>query len=315
MWCPTCRSEVAAATDPQQTAATCVACGTTFPIAAAAGPPAMPEDPDTPAARRARELLDRWTHLFEEGGEAGLAAGLRDGGEAPTPAPEPQPQPVPEPAAPAVTTQVAEKTPVGVPGSRYERRPQPVRTQAPEWRIHEGHGTPVEAARARAAVAAPPPHAVPGDAPRIHAGHAPGPAAPHFDPVAAGTFGGGPARAAGPLGQLLAYGGVLGLTVGGAFVVWSYFGGPPGYAPTGWLLTTAGQMLLFLGIVTLIAGDMERTTHEVRTRIETLSGSLGRIEQAQKQAMKAPHIPAAAFADPDAAAAHASTRRQQTAGV
>ncbi|MEM9703419.1 MAG: hypothetical protein AAF907_13350, partial [Planctomycetota bacterium] len=105
-------------------------------------------------------------------------------------------------------------------------------------------------------------------------------------------------------GQLLAYGGVLGLTVGGAFVVWSYFGGPPGYAPTGWLLTTGGQMMLFLGIVTLIAGGMDKTTHEVRTRIETLGGSLARIEQAQKQAMKAPHIPAEAFAAGASATVH-----------
>ncbi len=127
------------------------------------------------------------------------------------------------------------------------------------------------------------------------------------------AFGGGPARTAGPLGQLLAYGGVLGLTVGGAFVVWSYFGGPPGYAPTGWLLTTAGQMLLFLGIVTLIAGGMEKTTHEVRTRIETLGGSLARIEQAQKQAMKAPHIPAEAFAA-GASAEVRSAQKQSVAG-
>ena len=291
MWCPSCRRDVAAASDGDDPngAAVCVSCG--GPVTARGPAASTPDEP--PAARRARELLDKWTHLFEEGGAAKLAEDY-ERQYAPAPAPQPQPQPAPEPTRQAVAVQVLD---------RPKREPR-VRTQPPQWRIDEEHGSPAQAAAGRSAdsraaaagAAVNPPHTVPLSAPRVHAGHAPGPSAPHFDPVAAGTFGGGPARAAGPLGQLLAYGGVLGLTVGGAFVVWSYFGGPPGYAPTGWLLTTAGQMLLFLGIVTLIAGGMEKTTHEVRTRIETLGGSLARIEQAQKQAMKAPHIPAEAFA-------------------
>ena len=278
MWCPSCRRDVAAA-DGLDGEAVCVACG--GPVTRSAGPGGE----DTPAARRARELLDRWSHLFEEGGAAKLA---EDYAEKPAAEPEPQLQPVVAPKPRAAAFAVTDRP-------QRAKREKKERTEPPTWRIDAGHGTPAEAAAGRSATVAPP-HKVPVDAPRVHAGHAPGPSAPHFDPVAAGTFGGGPARTSGPLGQLLAYAGVLGLTVGGAFVVWSYFGGPPGYAPTGWLLTTAGQMLLFLGIVTLIAGGMERTTHEVRTRIETLGGSLARIEQAQKQAMKAPHIPAEAFA-------------------
>ena len=279
MWCPSCRRDVAAA-DGLDGEAVCVACG--GPVTTAAGP----GGDEPPAAKRARELLDRWSHLYDEGGLAKLA---EDYSQSRAPAPEPQPRPGPaaEPRAAAVA--------VSEPPKRVKKE----RTE-PRWRIDAGHGTPAEAAAGvrggRGSAAVSPPHKVPAGAPRLHAGHAPGPGAPHFDPVAAGTFGGGPARTSGPLGQLLAYAGVLGLTVGGAFVVWSYFGGPPEYAPTGWLLTIAGQMLLFLGVVTLMAGGMERTTHEVRTRIETLGGSLARIEQAQKQAMKAPHIPAEAFA-------------------
>ena len=273
MWCPSCRRDVAAA-DGLDGEAVCVACG--GPVSG--GAPAGSAD-EPPAAKRARELLDRWSHLFEEGGAEKLGEDLRTG-------PEPKVQPVAAPAAkPQVTVAVAERP----------RRIPKERTQPPQWRIDASHGTPAEAAANRSANVAPP-HRVPASAPRIHAGHAAGPSAPHFDSVAAGTFGGGPARTSGPLGQMLAYAGVLGLTVGGAFVIWSYFGGPASYAPTGWLLTVAGQMLLFLGVVTLMAGGMERTTHEVRTRIETLGGSLARIEQAQKQAMKAPHIPAEAFA-------------------
>ena len=278
MWCPSCRRDVAAA-DGLDGEAVCVACG--GPVAAGSGPGAG----EPPAARRARELLDRWSHLFEEGGAAKLGEDLAE----PEPAPRPQPKAAPEPKTAGLAVAVAERP----------KRVRPPRTQPPEWRVDAAHGTPAEAAAARSAGPASPmpaPHRVPASAPRIHAGHAAGPAAPHFDPVAAGTFGGGPARTSGPLGQALAYAGVLGLTVGGAFVIWSYFGGPATYAPTGWLLTVAGQMLLFLGVVTLMSSGMERTTHEVRTRIETLGGSLARIEQAQKQAMKAPHIPAEAFA-------------------
>ena len=300
MWCPRCRRDVAAARSGGEGEAACVSCG--GPIAAAPSSPPSPKpaaasSDEPPAARRARELLDRWSHLFEEGGAEKLAEEYARGPTAepprialPQPAPAPQPHPAPAPKREAATVAVMDRP----------KRVKKERTQPPQWRIDAEHGSPAQASADRAAAgrsaAVSPPHRVPADAPRVHAGHAPGPAAPHFDPVAAGTFGGGPARTSGPLGQLLAYAGVLGLTVGGAFVVWSYFGGPPGYAPTGWLLTTAGQMLLFLGVVTLIAGGMDRTTHEVRTRIETLGGSLARIEQAQKQAMKAPHIPAEAFA-------------------
>ena len=311
MWCPSCRRDVAAARSSDggsgEHAAVCTSCG--GPVVASA-PPSEGRAPtggadEPPAARRARELLDKWSHLFAEGGADRLAEDY-DRGPAPAPQVRPQPQLQPEPqraAAPAVAVLDRPK------------RIKPPRTQPPRWRFDAEHGTPAEAAAGRSAsrsAAVAPPHNVSASAPRVHAGHAPGPSAPHFDPVAAGTFGGGPARSAGPLGQLLAYAGVLGLTVGGAFVVWSYFGGPPGYAPTGWLLTTAGQMLLFLGIVTLIAGGMEKTTHEVRTRIETLGGSLARIEQAQKQAMKAPHIPAEAFAA-GAAAERAQAREQVAA--
>ncbi|MFN0054638.1 MAG: hypothetical protein ACKV0T_20900 [Planctomycetales bacterium] len=85
------------------------------------------------------------------------------------------------------------------------------------------------------------------------------------------------------VGQLFAYLGVGGLTVGTALVLIGYFGGPGHYATTGWLVTTAGQMLLFLGVITLISGGMEQTTQEVARRIESLGERLVRIEQATQQ--------------------------------
>lgn len=95
------------------------------------------------------------------------------------------------------------------------------------------------------------------------------------------------------IGQLVAYLGVALLTIGTTLIVWSYFGGPANYAPTGWLTTTAGQMLLFLGVVTLVSGGMEQTNEDVRTRIERLGERIIRIEQiAREQAHSGPYIPA-----------------------
>ena len=81
------------------------------------------------------------------------------------------------------------------------------------------------------------------------------------------------------VGQLAAYLGVGTLTVGASMVLMAYFGGPENYAPTGWLVTTAGQMLLFLGVVTLVSGGMEQTTQEVTDRIDNLGAHILRMEE------------------------------------
>jgi hypothetical protein len=92
------------------------------------------------------------------------------------------------------------------------------------------------------------------------------------------------------LGQLLAYSGVALLTVGSTLVLWGYFGGPASYAPTGWLTTMAGQMILILGVVTLVSGGMEQTNEDVRVRIERLGERMIRIEQlARDHALRGPN--------------------------
>ncbi len=73
------------------------------------------------------------------------------------------------------------------------------------------------------------------------------------------------------LGQLCAYAGVGLLTCGTILVMWSYFGGNPSYMPTGWLAAAIGQMLLLLGVVTLISSGMEQTVAEVAWRIDHLA--------------------------------------------
>ena len=89
-------------------------------------------------------------------------------------------------------------------------------------------------------------------------------------------------------GQLLAYVGVLGLTAGGALIVWNGFGHAPLNTPTSWLIATAGQMLLFLGIVTLVSSGLEQTNEEVTHRVRILGEQLLRIEQGQDSAPVAP---------------------------
>lgn len=97
-----------------------------------------------------------------------------------------------------------------------------------------------------------------------------------------------PGRSEAFWGQVLAYAGVGLLTVGTVFVLWGYFGEIEHYASTGWLVTTAGQMLLLLGIVTLVGGGMQQTTHEVTQRIEHLGGRIIRIEESTDKILNAP---------------------------
>jgi hypothetical protein len=91
-------------------------------------------------------------------------------------------------------------------------------------------------------------------------------------------------------GQLLAYAGVAVLTVGTTMVLWGYFGGQGKYTATGFLVSTAGQMLLFLGVITLVSGGMQQTSAEVSTRVEYLGGRMIRMEQAAGQILKSPYF-------------------------
>jgi hypothetical protein len=62
-------------------------------------------------------------------------------------------------------------------------------------------------------------------------------------------------------------------------VLSGYFGGPTHYAPTGWLVAAVGQMLLFLGVVTLVSGGMEQTVDEVAWRIDALAEQVMHLEK------------------------------------
>ncbi|MFM7059533.1 MAG: hypothetical protein ACKO2P_21680 [Planctomycetota bacterium] len=89
------------------------------------------------------------------------------------------------------------------------------------------------------------------------------------------------------IGQGLAYIGVIALLIGTSLVILGHFGGESDYTPTGWLITTVAQMLLFLGIINLVSGGMEQHNDEVARRIHSLSEHLIRIEQATSEAVMA----------------------------
>ena len=119
----------------------------------------------------------------------------------------------------------------------------------------------------------------------------PGHTAPHFSPLPPGTTTSALTHSTSLWGQLLAYVGVLGLTIGGALIVWNGFGHAPLNTPTAWLIATAGQMLLFLGIVTLVSSGLEQTNEEVTRQVRVLGEQLLRIEQGQAgDPVAPPHV-------------------------
>lgn len=114
-------------------------------------------------------------------------------------------------------------------------------------------------------------------------------------------------------GQFLAYMGVLGLTIGTAMVIYGHFGGYAEYTPTGWLVTTVAQMLLFLGVINLVSGGIEQNNEDVSRRINTLGDQLLRIEQVTSEVLRGPKISPRLYDDPEEAAAAATSK--ETVGV
>ena len=113
-------------------------------------------------------------------------------------------------------------------------------------------------------------------------------------------------------GQFLAYLGVLGLTIGTAMVIYGHFGGYSEYTPTGWLVTTVAQMLLFLGVINLVSGGIEQNNDDVSRRITTLGEQLLRIEQVTSDAMRGPKLSPHLYDHPNS---EAEETPRETAGV
>ena len=258
MWCDRCRAETAAEVVAETGRAACGGCGADL------GPVRRM------ATDEARELLRKWS-------ADGVAAA--------------RPEPEPAPRAAAVAPAAVQEPPARRTRVRRPSAPLPA-DSAPRFRVDASHvGQPSVRQRATVETRRP-------AAPRVDPPHSGGPSPPHFDVhTAVATRAEGGTQGTQVTGQILAYAGVLALTLGTALVIWGYFGGPADYAPTGWLIATGGQMLLFLGVVTLVAGGLDQTSRDVRVRVESLGERLIRIEQvAAGHALRGPHLPAEAFA-------------------
>ncbi len=112
---------------------------------------------------------------------------------------------------------------------------------------------------------------------------------PHFDVSATLRTAPKTGRGESLWGQLLAYAGVGVLTLGTVLVLWGHFGNIENYSSLGWLVATAGQMLLFLGVITLVSGGMQQTTHAVTERVEMIGEQISRIEQSTQALLHGPH--------------------------
>ena len=268
MWCPECQADVATEIAADGQALLCTSCGAE--IRKVFAPSLHPE------TRSARELLERWA--AEEILDEPDAGREQLPGEADVRAESPRRE----------LRSDESRGPSGV-----ERRRAP--KSAPKFRIDGAH--PTGEIVARGDVVNPPndppaqEHDRDGLPPgrRKHAAHAEV-NRPHFDTRAVLQNPEQSGRSESLWGQLLAYAGVGVLTVGTVLVLWGHFGSVANYASTGWLVATGGQMLLFLGVVTLVSGGMQQTTHEVTRRVEHIGERIYRIEESTQEILQGPHF-------------------------
>ena len=261
MWCPNCRSDVAAEVSTDNRHVNCANCG---------GPIATPLSGRTLSrTQQARDLLERWSR--DRTPEP--AATNSDAARSPHAAGTQRATPVYAIQQEAAVSNVSER----MPPQRSGRE-----ASSPQRRWDDGHVADDSFDGTHSAGNASLPSGIESDSRakrpihRFDDRHAV--AGPHVR-----LAGKSPTKWVSLIGQSLAYVGVLGLMAGACLVILGYFRGPATYAPTGWLITMAGQMLLFLGVVTLVSNGMEETTNTVANRIDRLDEKLLRIEAATSQ--------------------------------
>ena len=284
MWCANCQADVAGEVSADARSLLCTTCG---------GEVSSIKAPiNLRGARGAQELLDRWnTEEILDPYQPGRRTAIPTADDADFAIEPADSETKPHRRIDSAHVEPIVQQPVETESdeqTEVQREPRVARRPSQRsFRVDAGHAVPDGGA-------VPPPHdprddhvSVAGRIDRSH-DHAP---SPHFNISSAFEDRRKPGHGETVWGQLLAYAGVGVLTVGTGLVVWGYFGGPDNYTPTGWLLATAGQMLLFLGVVTLISGGMEQTTHAVTQRIERLGDHIIRIERhATDQSLRGPHF-------------------------
>lgn len=320
MWCAKCQSDVAVEARPNSQRLHCATCGTEItprlnqtarPVAATSNqtPHQMQAASNAPpSGRNPQELLARWAgnQMFDPYGPI-IAAGAKPQPttpEAPRPEipkvqvqdpPKPTAEPVkvatPKPQSPSEVTRVrppAEAPPKSAP-TVAENFDNTAKVRIDPAFAEGWSDVPVPHATESAVDVHPPvPKTTPAAPTQTRRFDAPAPLnRPHFDAARRPVPTVQSFKLAATMGQVLAYIGAATLTGGAALVLWGYLGGPPNLAPTGWFTTTVGQMLLFMGVVTLVSAGMEQTTAEVSRRVDTIGDQLGRLELASAHAASA----------------------------
>jgi outer membrane murein-binding lipoprotein Lpp len=309
MWCPSCRADVAAELSTDNRRMLCARCQSELGIAAASVPRVGSNPRAVETERDARELLARWSaqNILDVNPAPTVKPALERTSLTEGVAKRPEfrfDQPRLNPPAPSVAYLAAtmEKQngvvgdPVQEEGHDSVPAKHPVRRKSPRAPrladVPQVASSMADSPRRNDDVGRPQAATVSGADPRTMEASAPGnrlkigltgdvtvgeqQSPLDHDQIVREALHGQPSRASwsNVAGQLCAYGGVGLLTCGTVLVMWSYFGGPSAYMPTGWLIAAVGQMLLFLGVITLISGGMEQTVAEVSWRIDHLAAEV-----------------------------------------
>lgn len=301
MWCPGCKSDVAAEVSTETGRVQCASCG--VELAQADGIRERTKD--------AREILERWSSksMLDPYGPlpgsrarrpdrpqtSAMAGGHAGSSESSTSHPEPE---VPRPRTRSrqpVTNREDSHTDVGPDSQAAQQTSGSART----YRIDSPQGV-RDVSQSENRVRA---HRRPTQR-RLDEPHGKQLSGPHFQVAP-------PKQPSWMVatGQWLAYIGVLALTIGTAVVVYGHVTGAANYTPTGWLITTVGQMLLFLGVINLVHGAMEQSKDEVSHRIEVIGERLLRIQAETGEALRGPRIPAERYAEGEITESQATTAK------
>lgn len=293
MWCPSCHADVAAEVSSDNRRIRCASCNSDLGTAE--------KLPSTSKTREARELLKRWSDDSSLNASETLSTIQASTSLTPPGLPSLELDTASDLREPSAEKEIAdrESTPAVPSLSNHETSAGEQEAPHPSgqvFRIDNAHTNDKLSNKVEPATPIAPPSKISPQqrteasdstvkTTQIHNKHENNIPAPHFDVQGAikkqqqrkrinwASLG----------GQLLAYCGVGLITIGTALVLWGYFGGPTHYAPTGWLVATAGQMLMFLGVITLVSGGLEQTTDEVSRQLEQISQRLDRIDQQSRQ--------------------------------
>ncbi len=252
MWCTSCQSDVAAEVSSDSTRIHCATCGNDLGSTAAAR--------ISDKTKEARELLARWSNrdILDPYGPLTKAESRVQAASSlfASTGQEPLEKIKPVAAEPAPEPETAQSLP--------EEEPVPLQAEAAGWtedtvepEVDETEATEPDYQPAT---------------PRLHSDYRDIQSLIEEEDQKPNWLG--------LVGQLMAYGGVAVLTIGTTLVLWGYYGGPANYASTGWLISTAGQMLLFLGVITLVSAGMEQTSNSVSRQIDRLGQRIFLFEQA-----------------------------------